>query len=279
MSLQDTTPSLAGRIRHDLYTIIDHYDETLEPHQHGTTKLPTQAAKGTPIRYAPKALKEAPAPVSLHVLDARREAHRDLHFWARFIMGAVTDIDGNPIRTHIDGTNTPALAAFVAHWADRITTDHPDDADNLAQEAAKHARTLRRTAAMPEIGGDHDEFVIHAIGIGRCPVTVDQGACGTKVRAYADRALIKCHGCGTEDTVAWWMSQIAPEGADLATADSVIACVAARTLSTISHDQLRQWATRGHIQRHGKDTKGRTLYSTAAVLAWYTEGQQEDRLA
>ena len=80
--------------------------------------------------------------------------------------------------------------------------------------------------------------------------------------------FIKCPGCGTEDTIDWWISQIVPEGSDKATATEVIAYVAMRGGEILHHDQIRKWKSLGHIRGHGKDVKGRTLYSSAAVLAY-----------
>jgi len=237
MTLQETTPNLTGRIRRDLYAIIDHYDETLEPQQRGSIKLPTQAPKGTPIRYAPKALKEAPAPVSLHVLDARREAHRDLHFWARFVMGEVRDINGNNIRAHIDGTNTAALATFVAHWADRITDDHPEDAENLANEAEKHARTLRALAQPARRDW---------IPIGQCPTPAEDGPCGGQVRAYTETGHATCAQCGTDDTINGWVTRIVGT-VELVTIPQLADILRRRWGTGITERTLRNWRKEGRF--------------------------------
>jgi hypothetical protein len=74
------------------------------------------------------------------------------------------------------------------------------------------------------------------------------------------------------------MSQIVPEGSDKATATEVIAYVAMRGSQIIHHDQIRKWASLGHILRHGKDVKGRTLYSSSAVLA-YAQQQTKEEVA
>lgn len=34
-----------------------------------------------------------------------------------------------------------------------------------------------------------------------------------------------------------------------------------------SPEQIRQWAARGHVRRHGKDRQGRTLYDWHEVKA------------
>jgi hypothetical protein len=237
----------------------DMYDEVLEP---------VRRAAGSHVT----ASKEPPLPISAAILDARAEASRDLIYWARFILDEIRDINGDLMTTRIADTAPETLVRFIVIWVDRLISEFPDDADNLAAEVSKHAGELRKFAR-PE----RREWM----PIGECPVTVADPAgnsvvCGAKVRAYPDRAFIACPSCGTEDTLAWWMSQIVPEGSDLAHADAVIACVTMRTFRPLSHEQIRQWAARGHIARHGKDTKGRTLYSSAAVLAYAQHQTEED---
>jgi hypothetical protein len=252
---------LAGQIRRDLYGIVDNYDEALEP---------ARRANGSQV----KATREPPLPIGAHVLDVRAEAHRDLMYWTRFLLDEVKDVNGNPIQHGPASVEPAALVPFIATWVDWLIANLPDDADNLAGEASKHAKALRQLAA-PQ----RREWM----PIGECPVTVadkdgNSVECGAKVRAYPERAFIRCPGCGTEDTLAWWMSQIVPEGSDLAHADAVIACVVSRTFQPLTHEQLRQWAARGFVMRHGKDTKGRTLYSSKAVLA-YAQHQIKEEAA
>jgi hypothetical protein len=123
------------------------------------------------------------------------------------------------------------------------------------------------------------------MALGECPVTVADAQgnsvpCGTPLRAYPDEdethRFVKCHGCGTEDTIEWWMSQIVPEAADHTHAKAIIACVAMRTGTLVTDTLLWKWASRGFIQRHGKDLKGRTLYSSAAVLAYVQHQIKEE---
>jgi len=253
--------NLAGQIRRDLYAIVDHYDAALEP---------ARRAAGSQV----KVTKEPPLPISAHVLQVRRETATDLTYWARFLLDEVRDVNGNPLQHGPTSVAPDALVPFVARWVDWLITNMPDDADNLAEDAAKHATGLRDIVFPPRRDW---------MPIGDCPVTVADAdgnsvACGTKVRAYPERSFIACPGCGTEDTLAWWMSQIVPEGSDLAHADAVIACVTSRTFRPLTHEQLRQWASRGFVKRHGKDTKGRTLYSSAAVLA-YAQTQTKEEAA
>jgi len=92
-------------------------------------------------------------------------------------------------------------------------------------------------------------------------------------------SFIVCPVCGHEDTLSWWLSKTIPEGADLAPAESVIAFVSLRTAEVLTHAQLRQWATRGFVKRHGRDEKGRTLYSSNAVLAYAKDQIAESEAA
>lgn len=261
-----TDYELVGSIRKAITQISDHYDLALEPPRRPATKLPTEAAEGK-IRYAPKAMKVSPAPINLDVLDARRDALLDLHFWARFILGEVRDINGEHLTASINGTDLHALATFVTTWADRLVTDHPDEAADCAEEMIKHGNKLRGYAYP-----DRRDWMT----LGACPVILDE-VCGGQVRAYPDTTRQpECAKCGTTAGTDWWMSQIAPEGSDLATAREVIACVAARTYHVVTNEQLWQWASRGNILRHGKDIKGRTLYSSAAVINWVVKGVKEE---
>jgi DNA-binding transcriptional MerR regulator len=52
----------------------------------------------------------------------------------------------------------------------------------------------------------------------------------------------------------------------LVRAGLVTADVLAETLG-VREERLRQWASRGHIGRHGKDERGRTLYDPDEVRA------------
>jgi hypothetical protein len=252
-----------GAIRRACVSICDHWEGSLDG--------PRVAGKVG----GSNASAEAPPPVSLAVLDDRRDAHGDLAHWARVVLDLVTDIEGRTLawQAPTDEQEQPAaLARFIEHWADTLARTDIAEAELCAEELAEHARKLK-AHALP----DRRDWM----PIGDCPVTVadtdgNSVPCGAKVRAYPDRQFIACPGCGTEDTLAWWMSQIVPEASDLAPASTVIASIAARTYRIIDPALLRKWASLDHIKRHGKDTKGRTLYSVAAVLAYATKGEKEE---
>jgi len=277
------TYELVGSIRAALTQIADYYDRSLDgPRQSGTVG----GATGT---------KEAPIPVPIATIEIRKATRKCLRYWVGFIYDEVRDADNGHIRTIVDGDDIPAMCSHVDRWADILAGQWPGEAEDLRNEARKHGKALKHLA-VPE----RREWM----PIGECPVTVADAdgnsvPCGHQVRAY-DRTeedtsvayssggdkppglklkriqFIECPGCGTEDTLSWWMSQIVPEGSDRATASEVIAFVAMRAGMVLHHEQLRQWASRGFIRRHGKDTKGRTLYSSAAVLAYAQSQTKED---
>lgn len=283
-----------GSIRRSLVSIRDHYDMALIPPSRVGMKEPTKAVTGEKMKYAGKTMRHSPPPVDVGVLQARIAAHSDLSHYCRVILFEVTDINGRPIQTKLRPDDPVMLAWFVDTWAQRLVEQVPLEAEVCERDLAKHARVLKHLA----LPSRRDWMPI-----GDCPVTIADAdgnsvPCGAKVRAYdrtevesswssssetSERKLkriqfIKCPGCGTEDTLGWWMSQIMPEGSDLATATEVITYVAMHAGVIIRHDQIRQWASRDHIQRHGKDDKGRTLYSSGAVLA-YAKDQIEEEAA
>jgi hypothetical protein len=236
----------AAQIRKALITITGAWDETLEPVRRATGGHATAAAFPS-------------LPISADVLDKRAMTCSRLAGWCLVV---ITDRD---LHTEsLSGLDVIAMADLLTRHADWLGT-HEAAADVVSElEASAHDL---RAIAVPV----HKDWQ----AIGDCPILIGDDPCGAKVRAYADRGQIKCLKCGTEDTLGWWMSQIVPEGSDVAHADAVIACVTSRTFRPISHEQLRQWASRRFILRHGKDTKGRTLYSSLAVLAYAQDGQKE----
>lgn len=271
---------LVGHIRKALTEISDFYDRSLDgPREAGSIG-------------GGNATKEAPAPVPLHTLDVRADAKGSLRYWVGFIHDEVRDHNKETSTTVIDGDNIPAMCEHINRWTDILAGQWPDEAADLLKEARKNGNALHRLA-LPE----RRDW----IPIGACPVTVADAdgnsvACGAQVRAYDRTELddtwtsgtdtiterkvkriqfIECPGCGTNDTLSWWMSQILPEGSDKATASQVITFVAVRGDVVLSHDQIRKWKSLGHIQGHGQDVKGRTLYSCGAVLAYAKDKTKE----
>ena len=197
------------------------------------------------------------------LISLRHETTTTLNSWARVV------VEDRALTHHIPAaTDTIDLCVFLERHAEWLSR-HP-----AATEAAEEIQTASRHVRAVAIPVRRDW-----LPIGDCPVEVlevdQRRPCGGRVRAYPDRQFIRCPDCGTEDTLAWWMTQVIPQGSDLAHADAVITFVVSRTFRPLSHQQLRQWATRGLVQRHGRDPKGRTLYSSRAVMDYVTNGTKE----
>src|SRR5690349_24580917 len=100
---------LVGSIRRALTTIADHYDMAPIPATRPAMKLPTTPSPEAKIKYAPKGMKEAPAPTSLDALDARADTSRDLRYWVGFIYEEIRDHNDDHIRTLVDGDNVRSM--------------------------------------------------------------------------------------------------------------------------------------------------------------------------
>ena len=208
--------------------------------------------------------KEPPPPVPLSTIDDRAECCDRLAGWALMIA------EEKDLHPAINVRDAPLLARFVEMWAQWLST-HPAGPD-VTRELGDSARKIERLARP-----DRKDYIV----IGKCPVSVavdgSPAPCGGQVRAYSERNVIECRRCGTADTLAWWESQIVPnvEAKELATAGEVCIVVHRQTSEVVSEQTVRQWATRGCVQRHGKDAKGRTLYAWLAVVMYVQSGTRE----
>lgn len=195
------------------------------------------------------------------VLSDRGDITAILQGWARLVVDdfAVTTVipNGNDIR---------GMCVFLERWA-RHMTGHTA-ADDFAAEVHDCARRVLRHAK-PR-GRDW-------MLLGDCPIETEHadgtlGPCGGRVVAYpiagTDRDP-RCQTCGTVAVVDWWISHMVgnPAAKTLVTATELIGIIAYRLHWTVTHEMIRQWAARGKIQRAGRDSKGRTLYDHAAVVA------------
>lgn len=281
-----------GAIRRACYAIADHYDMALIPAKLTSgVKLPTQASDDAKMKYAAKVFAHSPAPTSVDVLDARRGAYNDLLHYTRIIQFEVTNINGGLIQTRVDAGNVRELCAFIERWAEKLAEQCPAEAMQAADDLPKHGQALKGYA----LPSKRDWMPL-----GDCPITVADAdgnsvECGHRVRAYnreqdslvwssdADASartveriqFIRCPGCGHEDTLAWWMSQIVgnPEAKPLVTADELISVVARDLGHILTHATIRQWVHRNQIPKAGKDAKGRNLYDHAIVVALIREGR------
>lgn len=209
--------------------------------------------------------REAPLPVPVTTLDDRAQCTARLASWSQLVL------EERHLETHLDGLNAIALTRFITTHAQWLATH--EAGTEAAREITDSARKIARLAR-PE----RRDYVV----IGNCPRTVasPQGEpvpCGTKVRAYPEKNIIKCPGCGHEDTLAWWESQIVPnlEDKELLTASELAVFLHRTAHEVVTEDQIRQWAARGYIRRHGRE-RNRTLYNRVAVLTFATRRTKED---
>lgn len=137
----------AGLIRRSLIKIREHYDDAL----HASPESDDSDVKST---------SSAGEPVNLAAIDARNDAHRDLTYWARFILDEVNDgtITHGPTDVDVD-----TLTRFVDIWALAICEQHPLDGDNLLKETSRHAKLLEALAK---------GWRVKRIEVGRCPEIV-----------------------------------------------------------------------------------------------------------
>lgn len=195
------------------------------------------------------------------VLSDRGDITAVLQGWARVV---VEDFDVTTVIPH--GHDVGGMCVFLERWA-RHMTGHVA-ADDFAEEVHRGAGKVLRYAK-PR-GRDW-------MLLGECPVELEHadgtlGPCGGRVVAYpiagSDRDP-RCQTCGTVAVVDWWISHMVgnPAAKTLVTATELIGIIAYRLHWTVTHEMIRQWASRGKIQRAGRDSKGRTLYDHADVVS------------
>lgn len=268
--------ALVGIIRENLTTIAEHYDMALIPPTRPPMKLPTKPSPEAKIKYAPKGMKEAPAPVSLDALDARLDASRNLRYWVGFIYDEIRDHNDDHIRTLVDGDNIAAMCDHISRWAYHIVSEFPDDAENLNQEIRKNAADLKRHA-LP----DRRSYLT----LGTCPLDIDSAdgptKCGGQVRTIEDDngnvEDAQCRTCGTIAVIKWWEQEIMPEASILITGSQLPEFIREQFGKVILEPTIRKWIERGVIESAGKDSSGRTLYDKGAVA--YAVARRELRHA
>jgi hypothetical protein len=194
------------------------------------------------------------------VLSDRGDITAVLQGWARVV---VEDFDVTTVIPH--GHDVGGMCTFLERWA-RHMTGHVAADDFAAELHVAAGKVLRR--AVPK----RRDWML----IGDCPIEIEHedgslAKCGGRVVAYLFNAASRdprCQKCGTEAVVDWWISHMFdnPEAKVLVTASELISVIAFRLHWTVTHEQIRQWAARGKIERAGKDSKGRTLYDHSGVI-------------
>jgi len=238
----------AKRIRTALYDIIDYYAAALN-------------AGGTGARMRIKASKEAPLPVSAHILDVRAEACTRLAGWAQVVL------EGRDLRYHQLSTGDAlGLGRFLVVHADWLAGEAGTDPADELETSARDLKSIvlpHRREWMP---------------LGVCPLVTDSPdgpiPCTGTVRAYPTCDPY-CDKCGVEAVVSWWERVMFadPELTRLVTAPELVVAIHREFGRVVVEATIRQWVARGVIEPSGSDEKGRTLYDRAGVIYALTRRQ------
>ena len=228
-------------VRGNLWTITSLWDEMLRP-----------AVVGGGIRVT--ASKEPPLPIAAHVLDTRRDVISTLAFWAKVVH------DERELTSHHDLGDVFASARLVeTHTAWLL--EH-DDLPGFADDIARLARDVQGIAR-PERKD--------RVRVGTCPVPVardgERVECGETVWAYPERELIRCKGCGTNETRDWWREKVLGSRPRLVTARDLVDALFMDHRILVEPATVRKWVQRGKVTRCGKDDDGRWLYDWAQIEA------------
>lgn len=248
---------MAGAIRKALLEITDHYDDALIPPRltsgvkQPTAPVPADVHKIKPAR---KVFEHSPAPVSLAVLDARRDAHADLAHYARVVLNEVND---GTITTRVNGESPFALARFLDVWALALAEQLPEEASAAWRDFHAHGAALRRFA-LP----DRRDWV----KLGKCPFVVEDAFCRGEVRGYGEAGQATCTDCGQWGPTEWWEEVMVGAVGALLTYDQIIPFIHRAYGRVVKRATLRTWLHRRVLVDSGKDDQGRTLYSREAVV-------------
>lgn len=255
------TQRLADDIAKAMRDLRRDWDHMLRP---GETQAPGRAStNGTALD------DHSPSSVDTNrvtrTISLRRFAQDQLNAWSRAVMEDrdITNPKSLPL-----GTDVLAMAAFVATHADWISGQDyaPDCRDELVDLA--HRCHLTAFPSRRE-----------SMSIGRCPLQVPGEAdvletCTGDVRyrqVFDERdgeAMAACERCGEVAVASWWAERMYLDGeaSPLVTINELIGVIAYRLHITVTHEQVRQWKSRGKIEEAGRDEKGRVLFRHESVI-------------
>lgn len=166
------------------------------------------------------------------------------------------------------GTDVPQMCEFIARHADWISGQ--DTADDIRDELTDLSKRVHLVAFPTRR---------ESMSIGRCPIEIpgEQDVlevCGGDVRYRLQagerdgEAMAACSRCGEAAVTSWWAERMFLDGeaSPLVTIGELVAVIAYRLGIVVTHEQIRQWRTRGKIEPECVDQKGRTLYRHEAVI-------------
>ena len=244
------TDDPARQIRKALMTITRHWDDTLEP---------VRRAPGSHVQTS----KEAPLPISAHVLDVRAQCR------SRMASDCLMVITERDLHTeHLSGFDIVAMADLLMRHSDW-----------LGQHEAAAIVVWELEASADDLKGIAAPHRKDWMSLGICPLTVEAAVvvdgedtlevvgCTGTIRAYPE-ADPYCDVCGIVAVVSWWEKMQFPEMdvmARLVTAPELVEFVHQQFGQRIQEPTIRKWVERGWITIASHDDKGRILYDKAAV--------------
>lgn len=161
----------AGKIRRNLHTIRNVWGATIT--------LVHRQASDEPVTGS----AASPSPVPTHVLDARRDCHRDLKLYTGIILDYV---NGGGISTKVDALKVDDLARFLDVWAFLFAEQlHNPIVDRCARDMGRHADRLSGM-----IRGDQ----LHRYQVGRCPEMLASDGAAVDHAGLADHVFTRCAG-------------------------------------------------------------------------------------
>lgn len=125
--------------------------------------------------------------------------------------------------------------------------------------------------------------------IGDCPIVVrnidgTERVCGTRLYQSPNDPLIRCNGCGADETIEQWQRWIVTDAGGRTDAYAIAAHLAMQWMREVDPALIRQWSHRGHIHpvmepdptdivngqrwRTVADERGRVQYDVEAVVAY-----------
>lgn len=177
-----------------------------------------------------------------------------------------------------------ALATFIAKHAEWLAAH---------RYGPTIARDLRNTAGDGRLWGMAYPAGSDRLYVGDCPAILvdddgndqvgDDGepvVCGRRLYQYPGQPLIRCSGCGVEDTIEQWRRWLVADADDEADAYKIAAHLAIMWMRPVGPDTVKRWGQRGHVApvtepvegtdevRVKRDAKNRTMYPWTACVGY-----------
>lgn len=158
-----------------------------------------------------------------------------------------------------------AMAHHVAVQAGRLlTSEHADqlvhDVAGISKDAWRLARPAGRRGVYAQCPDCASRVRLEMVHLLNAPCT--EMVC----RNLDHMADVTCWQCGSSGDLRWWRGQASKVDEPM-DAGAVCVWMLENHRLRMTKVQLRQWATRGRVERRGRDEAGRTLYDPIEVAS------------